>query len=170
MVKSAVALPATFDTSAPSPNAVVGKNAKRSSIMACHGSHCTSPPSSVGRAQGPQPCGRGFEPHGGCCRHTECGTLPAGWTGPAGAPPPANLQPFPRLASTKAMAPCGSLAGRRTPPQSTWPLSPHNIWYTCLPLLRPHRAICLGQAHLVYGKTPASCQYRSASYQSHKPA
>jgi hypothetical protein len=26
----------------------------------------TSPPSAVGRAQGPQPCGRGFEPHGGC--------------------------------------------------------------------------------------------------------
>ena len=26
----------------------------------------SSPPSSVGRAQGFQPCGRGFEPHGGC--------------------------------------------------------------------------------------------------------
>ena len=26
----------------------------------------TSPPSSVGRAQGPSPCGRGIEPHGGC--------------------------------------------------------------------------------------------------------
>ena len=26
----------------------------------------TSPPSSVGRAQGSSPCGRGFEPHGGC--------------------------------------------------------------------------------------------------------
>ena len=29
-------------------------------------SFANSPPSSVGKAQGPQPCGRGFEPHGGC--------------------------------------------------------------------------------------------------------
>ncbi len=31
-----------------------------------------SPPSSVGRAQGPKPCGRGFEPHGGCCCSLLC--------------------------------------------------------------------------------------------------
>ena len=35
-------------------------------ILSCCFNCTASPPSSVGRAQGSSPCGRGFEPHGGC--------------------------------------------------------------------------------------------------------
>jgi hypothetical protein len=48
------------------------------SVTCCRGrsgSHCISPPSSFGRAQGPQPCDRGFEPHGGCLTDLDCISL-----------------------------------------------------------------------------------------------
>ena len=50
-----------------------------------------SPPSTVGRAQGPSPCGRELEPHGGCCLIDTCDVL---WrcTGMHIAPSPTDTQ------------------------------------------------------------------------------
>ena len=48
-----------------SPHTAPGEMRKQAVCRAISVSH-NCPPSSIGRAQGPQPCGRGFEPHGGC--------------------------------------------------------------------------------------------------------